>query len=63
MTNRERKLKAAAIAVSCYLKFQNDCKENGTCPGWQKMNKLIKLRQRGLVQLKGKLPGNFRLRM
>lgn len=63
MTEREKKLKAAAIAVSCYLQLQKKCKENGNCPGWQKMNKLIKLRQRGLVQLKGNLPGNFRLRM
>ena len=63
MTEREKKLKAAAIAVSCYIKLQKECKDNNNCPGWQKMNKIIKLRQRGLVQLKGKLPGNFRLRM
>ena len=63
MTTKEKKMKAAAIAVSCYLQFQKDCMNNKNCPGWQKMNKLIKLRQRGLVQLKGNLPGNFRLRM
>lgn len=63
MTNREKKAKAAAIAVSCYFQLENECENDSKCHGWRRMNKLLVMQRRGLLQLKGRSPGNFRLRM
>ncbi len=64
MTNREKKAKAAAIAVSCYIQLENECENGeGKCLGWRRMNKLLIMNRRGFLQLKGRVPGNFRLRM
>lgn len=64
MNNREKKAKAAAIAVSCYIQLESESEcENGKCKGWRRMNKLLIMNRRGFLQLKGRVPGNFRLRM
>lgn len=64
MNNREKKAKAAAIAVGCYIQLESEYESaKGKCYGWQRMNKLLIMNRRGLLQLKGRVPGNFRLRM
>ncbi|MEA3503708.1 MAG: hypothetical protein U9R32_00735 [Bacteroidota bacterium] len=58
MTRKEKKMKAAAIAVSCFLQQESECKENNKNFGWGEMGKNMIMNGREFTQRRGKIPGN-----
>jgi len=60
MTLREKRMKAAAIAVSCVLQEEMDETVGFKNSGWSKMGKNIIMSGREFTQRKGRNPKSFR---
>lgn len=56
MTLREKRMKAAAIAVSCFLQMDSEEIDNFKGQGWSKMGKNIIMSGREFAQRKGRDP-------
>lgn len=54
MTLREKKMKAAAIAVTCFMQQDSDEMSKCTVSGWSKMGKNIIMNGRDLAQRKSR---------
>ncbi len=63
MTIKEKKAKAAAIAVACYMQLSDDCKDKKNCNGWRKVGRALSLKRRDLLRINGRVPSSYRLRM
>ena len=63
MTKLEKKKKVAVIAASCFVQLEGESNGNTSYNGWQKMNKIMLMQRMEFLQHKGRLPGNFRLRL
>jgi hypothetical protein len=60
MTLREKRMKAAAIAVSCFLQEEVEERENFNNSGWSKMGKNIIMNGREFTQRRGRNPKSLR---
>ncbi len=58
MTRKEMKMKAAAVAVSYYLKNQCETCENVSVNEWAKTGLKMAMNSREILQLKGRMPRN-----
>ena len=61
MTLREKKMKAAAIAVSTVLSVvrEPECAKRNT--DWRKISMVVK--KQGILRFRGRIPSNYRIRM
>jgi hypothetical protein len=63
MTNKEKKTKAAAIAVSAYVLLTSLKAKKAKKANWRKVSLAMRMQRRGLLRFSGRIPSNYRLRM
>jgi len=63
MTRNEKKTKAAAVAVACYMQLNKEKCIEHNCNNWSRINRAISLKRSDLLRINGRVPGSYRLRM
>jgi len=63
MTRNEKKAKAAAVAVACYMKLNNEKCVDHNCNNWSRVNRALTLKRGDLLRINGRIPSSYRLRM
>ena len=61
MTVREKKAKAAAIAVSTVLAVVREPENIRRNDDWRKVSMVVK--KQGILRFRGRIPSNYRIRM